>query len=218
MGDARGSRRRFLAKLGASGGGALAAIGLLGGPQTNPVVSAEEYATLSEMEHGRALATNDGRLRDGVPLVRWQHKLIRDGFRPTSPINVAVALDSEHSLDDVVAVLLDNDWYRDPEEYVRFARSPSGDYESVHDALAETMFGNVGRFHVRAWEFEGIVSIQVHEDEDPDPGHEIESYQHPREHLERLFVDAGWLVAPAAIEVGNVSGPDHDGRVTVIEP
>lgn len=212
------TRRRFAATLGGCGLAAIGAVGLLGAPTTDPDPPDGAFVERSDLRHADRLDDGEGRLRDGVPVVRWQRELTRDGFQPTSPVNVAVALGPEHALADAMAVFEDANWQRRPEEYLRFARSPAGEWEPVHAAAAESTFGSAPRHHVRAWAFDDVVSIQAHEDTVPSPGHSVASYRSARQRVEALFADAGWRVAPAALDVGNDADPDHDGRLTVIEP
>lgn len=212
------SRRRFAAKVGAAGLAALGAIGLLGPPQRDPDPPQEQFVEVDSLDRGQELATEGGELEVGTPVARWQHKLTSDGFRPTSPINVAVATGPDRSLSDVMAVFEADGWHRRPEEYVRYVRDTDGEWEPVHVAATESMFGTATRFHVRCWSFDGVVSIQTHEDTVPRPGHKVASYRTGRERVERLFANAGWRVARAALAVGNDKDPDHDGRLTVIEP
>lgn len=153
------------------------------------------------------------------PYALWQYSRERDGYEPTSPINLVVATGSARSLDDVMAVFTDAGWVQRPAEYVRYAYNAQRDrYERQHATAAQTVFGGFGRHHIRAWAFDGYVSIQAHEDTAATPEHEIVSYETTRHLVEWLFDEAGWAVKPDGVIFDNATDPDHEGLVTVIEP
>lgn len=150
----------------------------------------------------------------------WQYSRERTGYEPTSPVNVVVSTaGTGHTLEDVMAVFRRAGWVERPAEYVRFAYDAHhGRYDRQHATAAQTVHGGFGRHHIRAWSFEGFVSVQAHEDTAATPEHEIASYETTRHLIEWLFHDAGWTVKPDGALFNNAKLPDHTGFVTVIEP
>lgn len=206
------SRRAFLSRIGATAAGTAVALVLL--PPPAPPQRSE-----------RPVDPHDGALPEITdervgPFALWQYRRGVGGYEPTSPINVVAPLaGSDRSLDDVLAVLRDAGWVERPAEYVRFAFDAQHEtFERQHASAAQTFHGGFGRHHVRAWAFEGQVSIQAHEDTAPTPEHEVASYESTRHLLEWLFHEAGWAVTPDGVRFANETGPDHAGLVTVIEP
>lgn len=212
------TRRGLLAKLAVGGLAAGASVGFLGRPQERPDGVADQYVDADELALGDRILDADGELAASAPVPRWQRKRTSDGYEPTSPINVAVLLGDDRRFEDVLAVFERYRWRRDPEEYVRYARAPDGSFALADASAAETLFGTASRDHVRCWAFEDVVSIQTHRDSAPTPEHGIDTYRGAREALERLFAAEGWTVASAAVAADNATAPDHDGRLTVIEP
>ena len=153
------------------------------------------------------------------PIARYQYRRTHDGFEPTAPINVVLvpnAPTDDAGLDRVLSVLEDEGWLRDPEEYTRYAWDrESESFVRQQATAAETYYGASGRFHVRCWSFDGIVSMQAHEDTGPRPKHGIDSYDRGRELVEAIFDDDGWNVAPSAIDLDNAA-QDYDGVASVV--
>lgn len=155
---------------------------------------------------------------DDAPIARYQYRPAGDEYVPTAPINVVFPLaDREAGLETVMGVLDELGWTRRPEEYARFAWDREAErYVHQEATAAETYQGMHGRLHVRCWEFEGVVSMQTHEDSRPWPRHEIDSYERARAVIESLFDAEGWTRYAARIDLANGKSPDHDGRATVI--
>lgn len=212
------SRRDLLVKLSASGVAAAAGVGALGAPQVRPEPAPEQYVDADELDVAAPIVGPDGGLAPAAPVPRWQHARTADGYVPTSPINAVIALGPERQLGDVRSVFETHGWHSRPEEYVRYARAPDGSFELTHASVAETLLGTATRLHARCWSFDGVVSVQVHQDSVPLPEHSIDSYHRARDALEGLFAAEAWTVAPAAVDAENDSPPDHDGHLTVIEP
>lgn len=209
------TRRSFLRRLGLAGIGTAAGIAALPDPPawqlaerpdgSSPIDGGPQEEITTERETEYAL---------------WQYYRRSTGFEPTSPINVVVTLaDTDRTIEDVMAVFLTADWYRRPLEYKRFALNVRENrFERQHATAAQTYYGSYGRMHVRIWSFGDVVSIQAHEDSVAHPVHLIESYETGKYVVEWLFAEAGWDVVPDAVRFHNAKGPDHDGRVTVIQP
>lgn len=213
------NRRRFLKKAGLYGIGTVAGLAAL--PSKTPrVLSPDDGIPRLETLPELAARGETPIEEDATPFAVWHYKHERSGFRATAPINVVFLLDgADEDLEDVMAVLDEIGWYRSPEEYTRYAWNYHEDrFEVQHATAAETLFGNVGRHHVRCWQFGNTVSMQAHEDSPGFPRHTIESYESTRTLIERLYGVRGWSVASAALDFGNGKDPDHDGHVTVIEP
>ncbi len=213
------NRRRLLKKAGLYGTGTV--VGLAALPSRTPRVQAPNNdfphpETLPELASDGATPIEE----ETTAFAVWHYKHERSGFRATAPINVVFTLDGTDSdIEDVMSVLDDIGWYRSPEEYTRYAWNYYEDrFEVQHATAAETLFGNVGRHHVRCWQFGNTVSMQAHEDSPGFPRHTIESYESTRTFIEQLYGVRGWSVASAELEFGNDQDPDHDGRVTVISP
>lgn len=155
-----------------------------------------------------------------TPYALWQYSREGGAYEPTSPINVVATLaGSDRTFDDVMAVIDDAGWVRRPAEYVRYAYDVHNDrYDRQHATAAQTLHGAFGRHHIRAWDFEGYVSIQAHEDTAATPEHEIVSYESTKHLLEWCFDEAGWEVQPDGALFDNAAAPDHEGLVTVILP
>lgn len=165
---------------------------------------------------------------DETPIARYQYRTagIRradrtdaDDFVATAPINVVFLPDAESGeagLERVVSVLEDEGWLRRPEEYVRFAWDRKrAAFVRQQATAAETYYGTTGRLHVRCWSFEGVVSVQAHEDTGARPKHGIASYERGREAVAAIFADDGWTVSPTAVDLDNAQF-DHDGYATVV--
>lgn len=216
------TRRSFVRKAGACSLGAIGTIAVLGDPPTSRARAEEQFVALSDLDRAPEIAVQaeDGDLSEAAadPFAVEMYKLTADGYRPTAPINLAVVLTGSHDLSDVMAVFEDDGWRRSPKEYVRYARSPDGEWVRQQATAAESTFGSLGRSHVRCWSFDDVVSIQVHTDTPALPDHGIETYSEARDRVERLFAADGWRVAHEALAFANEKQPDHDGRVTVIEP
>lgn len=212
--------------------GGLAAVGTLGGlvalpppPDATPSDRTVEAAALPDAV---AEWTDDTISRETqTPIARYQYRATaadpdrtdRDGFVATSPVNVVLVPDTETDaagLESVMGVLEDEGWLRDPDEYTRYAWDRTdGRFVRQQATAAESYFGASGRFHVRCWSFEGIVSMQVHEDSAARPKHDVISYDRGRESIAAAFDAAGWDVSPDAIDLDNAQR-DHDGVATVI--
>ncbi|TYL39670.1 hypothetical protein CV102_05120 [Natronococcus pandeyae] len=163
---------------------------------------------------------------DETPVARYQYRPAddadgtdREAFVATAPINVVLlpaAETDEAGLERVMDVLTDDGWLRRPEEYTRYARDrTTGRYVRQEATAAETYYGTSGRLHVRCWSFEGVVSMQAHEDTGARPKHGIASYERGREAVAAIFDAAGWAVTPTAIDLDN-DQRDHDGFATVV--
>ncbi|AGB14724.1 hypothetical protein Halru_0072 [Halovivax ruber XH-70] len=214
--DAESSRRRrtVLRDLGAIGLAAVGGLALAPSPPTRP-------STV-------AAATDDAGAFDGAhiesegasPIARYHYEPTDDGFASTCPINVVFPLaDAEVGLDSVMAVLEAAGWTRHVEEYARYAWDPTQDaYVHQHATAAESPLGLHGRLHVRCWEFEGIVSMQAHEDTPVRPTHGITTYVGARETIEAIYDAAGWRVTPRALDLANGDAVDHDGRASLVRP
>lgn len=205
------SRRRFLRHASLAGVGTVAAI--LAMPDPPPERPTDRPGPPWDRERPTITEEHE------TPYAIWQYSRERDGFRPTSPINVVVSLGrSQRTFRDVMAVFWDAGWIRRPGEYTRFAFNVhTGEFERQHATAAQTYFGAFGRHHIRAWHFGETVSIQAHQDTRPMPEHEIASYERTKHHIEALFDAADWVVKPDGASFGNDTPPDHEGLVTVIE-
>lgn len=220
------ARRPFLQKVGLAAGGTV--LGLLAMPAPpEPLVALETLDRADTDDPATDVLPTvvtefggDTRLDDenASPIALWQYRKAPRGFVATSPINVVLPLaDSDTTLADVIGILVDAGWRRSPEEYVRYAwNRRTESYEPQHATAAETHFGTSGRFHVRCWKFEDVVSMQVHEDAPPFPTHTVPGYARARAAVERLYHAAGWRVIRGAITLDNAK-KDHDGTATVIE-
>lgn len=209
------TRRSFLRRLGLAAAGTAAGLLALPDPPTHQR-AARPDGTVEGTFDLPAAVTDDAE----TDYVRWQYAPTDSGFRPTSPVNVAITLaDSDRSFADVVSVFRAADWYERPVEYHRYAPDTRGDserFERQHVTAAGNYFGGYGRLHVRLWAFGDAVSVQAHEDTPATPRHRIASHETGKRAVEWLFAEAGWDVSPDAVEFDNAKDPDHDGRVTVI--
>ncbi len=220
------TRRSLLRTAVAAGAGALLAIAALPSPPDatpidRTVEGSETPPAVDDWTDGTITGETD------TPMVRYQYRPIEDGADPsefdafvaTAPINVVLVPDDEvdgDGLERVMDVLEDEGWFRDPEEYTRYAWDRQ---ESVfvrqQATAAESYYGTSGRLHVRCWSFEGIVSMQAHEDTGARPEHGIASYDRGLEAVESIFDAAGWGVASDAIDLDNEQR-DYDGVASVI--
>lgn len=188
-------------------------------PHQRAVASAEQPAAISGLA--------DGPIADETqtPIARYQYRPVddaavtdRDAFEATAPINVVAVPDADTDaagLERVMSVLEDEGWLRNPEEYTRYAWDRvDGTYVRQQATAAESYYGTSGRLHVRCWSFEGVVSVQAHEDTGARPKHGIASYERGRDAIAASFDAAGWTVSPTAIDLTN-DQHDHDGLATV---
>lgn len=154
------------------------------------------------------------------PYARYHYSREDDGFEARGPVNVVVALaGTERTLADVMDVFWAAKWVEQPAGYIRFAYDVHHDrYSRPHVTAAQTFFGGFGRHHLRAWDFQGAVSFQAHQDTPARPGHEFASHESTQHLIEWMFHEAGWTVKPDGVYFANETAPDHDGYVTVIEP
>ncbi|USZ71189.1 hypothetical protein [Natronosalvus halobius] len=212
------TRRSLLRKIGLTGIGTATGIALLPTPPHSTTlhgtVEGTEPPTAAVDWIGTEITTEDE-----TPVCRYHYAPTRDGFVPTAPFNVVLipAADGEAGLERVMTVLDEEGWVRNPVEYTRFAWNRTTDsYVRQQATAAQTYWGASGRRHVRCWSFEDVVSMQAHEDTGARPKHGIASYRRGRETIEAIFDAAGWRVSPGAIDLTNESGPDHDGRATLI--
>lgn len=206
------SRRSFLRRAAVATGVTAGAIVVFPSPHPDQPTDRPVEAhtgTLPEIE-----------LEEESPYALWQYSRERDGYNPTSPINVVFTLaGTDRTLDDVMHVFTNVGWVERPAEYVRFAyNAHTGSYERQHASAAQTFHGGFGRHHIRAWDFEGYVSVQAHEDTAATPEHEIVSYESTKHLIEWLFHERGWSVEPDGASFDNANPPDHEGLVTVIVP
>ncbi len=212
------SRRRFLKRAGiVTGGVAIGSIALPAPQMSDVTVEGIEHAkqTEPELPWDSAAIESD----DATAVVRHHYKPTDEGYVATAPINVVFHHPAGVALDDVMSVLEDADWVNHLEEYVRYAWDRNTEeYVRQQATAAETYYGTNGRLHVRCWEFEGVVSMQAHEDTGAYPNHGIASYETAREAIESLYDSVGWNVATAALDLQNEQPPDHDGKATVITP
>ncbi|QRV17019.1 hypothetical protein JMJ58_09200 [Haloterrigena salifodinae] len=212
--------------------GGLAAVGTLGGlvalpspPEATPTDQTVEAAALPDAVSGW---TDDRITRETeTPIARYQYRATaadpdrtdRETFVATSPINVVLVPNAETDaagLESVMEVLEAKGWLRDPDEYTRYAWDRTeGRFVRQQATAAESYFGASGRFHVRCWSFEGVVSMQVHEDSAARPKHDVISYDRGRKSIAAAFDAAGWDVSPGAIDLDNDQS-DHDGLATVV--
>lgn len=212
------TRRSLLRKAGLTGIGTIAGITLLPSPPdatdpTGTVEAAEPPAAVSEWIDEPITDEDD------APIGRYHYGPTSDGFRATAPFNVVLLpdADGERGLERVMSVLDDEGWIRNPEEYTRFAWDRESEtYVRQQATAAQAYYGANGRYHVRCWSFEGVVSMQAHEDSAARPTHGVPSYQRGRDTIEAIFDGAGWRVSPSAIDLANQKDPDHDGFATVI--
>ncbi len=204
------SRRQFLTGVGAGVvGGGIPSLVFRDTPVSAPAETAAETVT----------ETNAGVSESEVPYAVWQYHYNQDGDRdnlaPASPINVVFPLEAAE-YEDVVGTVADAGWTTRPFEYTLWAWDREHEeYRRPDWSAAETAFGLGGRLHIRAWEFEGTTSLQVHVDSAALPRHEVTSYANARTAVEAIFEEAGWTV-DGAINLENRMPPDHDGRASVI--
>ena len=213
--------------------GGLAAVGTLGAivalpspPDATPIDRTVEAADVPDRI---AELADDGPITDetATPIARYQYRATeadpdrtdRDAFVATAPINVVLdpAAESDAAgLERVMEVLDDDGWYRDPDEYTRYAWDRSeGRFVRQQATAAEAYYGASDRFHVRCWSFEGLVSMQAHEDAAARPKHDIASYRRGCEVIAADFDAAGWNVTPNGLDLDNAQR-DYDGVATVI--
>ncbi|WP_049924241.1 hypothetical protein [Halopiger djelfimassiliensis] len=213
------TRRTLLRKGGLTGFGTVAGIAAL----PSPPDAAMGEGTVEGAKAPAAVAPwTDGAITDEgeAPIARYHYRVDPkadgiDGVAATAPINVVFV--TEDGLERVMAVLEDAGWLRDIEEYTRYAWDREAEeYVRQQATAAETYYGANGRYHVRCWSFEGLVSMQAHEDTSVRPKHGIASYERGRRAIERLYAAAGWSVSPGVIDLQNEKEPDHDGLATVI--
>ena len=162
-----------------------------------------------------------------TPIVRYQYRKADgdvnrtdfDDFVATAPINVVFVPDDDiesDGLERVMSILTDEGWLRAPEEYTRYGWDRDEErFVRQQATAADAYYGTSGRLHVRCWSFEGIVSMQAHEDTGARPKHGIASYERGRTAMEAIYADAGWDVSPTEIDLDN-DQRDHDGQATVI--
>lgn len=206
-------RRRFLRRAGVVGVATFAGIAGLPDPP-----SALRDGPSVDRGYPAAKVTDEA----AAPHALWQYRPLDGGteFEPTAPINVVFELaESELDLTDVMAVLHGAGWYETVEEYARYAYNVREQrYELQHATAAQSYYGGFGRHHVRCWEFDGVVSMQAHQDTWANPRHGIVSYEQTRERIGTRYASEGWSVSADGLWFDNASAPDHDGYVTVIEP
>ncbi|MCU4926014.1 hypothetical protein OB905_08450 [Halobacteria archaeon AArc-dxtr1] len=213
-------RRPILRKLGVAALGAGVGLAALPSPpDASPVDAHVDPAPLSSLAAEWAEITVDD--EDASPIARYQYRAaegVGDGYVATAPVNVVfVPAEETGGLERTMAVLADAGWVAEPEEYTRYAWDRERErYVRQQATAAETYYGTSGRLHVRCWYFEGVVSMQAHEDTGARPKHGIASYERGRRAMEGLYERAGWDVTPVAIDLDNPSDPDHDGFATVI--
>ena len=207
------TRRGLLARVGATAVGTGLAVLALPAPPAEP--DPEVYETVALPESWMEVSIED---EESSPVARYQYRPSGEVFEATAPINVvALPGSQDEPLAPVARVLRDAGWHRTPEEYTRFAWDRrEGRYVRQELTAAETYYGLAGRFHVRCWAFEGVVSIQAHEDTEPTPRHGIASYERGREYVRSLFLEAGWAAGASRIDLTNEGGVDHDGKATVL--
>lgn len=214
------ARRSFLEKVGATGLATVAAIAAVPTPPTSPVtvegMPDEEAIGATELPWPDDPITDE----DATPIARYQYRATGNGYEPTSPINVVFPLaDRTAGLSAVMGVLEAAGWTTELEEYTRYAWDrEAGAYVLQQATAAETYFGASGRVHVRCWEFEGVVSMQVHEDSPARPKHVVTSYARGRRIVESVFRAAGWTVLSAAVDLENGGSSDHDGFASIVVP
>ncbi|ELZ15859.1 hypothetical protein C478_03954 [Natrinema thermotolerans DSM 11552] len=212
------TRRDFLGKFGLAGVGTVVGAALLPSPPDATDSSGTVEAAEPPAEAGDWVddpITDE----DETPIGRYHYEPTLDGYRATAPFNVVVlpAAEGESGLERIMSVLVDEGWVRNPEEYTRYAWDrTTEEYVRQEATAAQTYYGINGRRHVRCWSFEGVVSMQAHEDTPARPTHGVTSYLRGRETMERIFADEGWRVSPRAIDLRNETEPDHDGLATVI--
>lgn len=212
------TRRSLLRKAGVSAVGTVAGITLLPSPPdaTDPAGTVEAAEPPAAVADWIDQPITD---EDDAPIGRYHYEPTRDGFRATAPFNVVVLpeAEGERGLETVMSVLDEEGWIRSPEEYTRFAWDRETEsYVRQQATAAQSYYGVNGRRHVRCWSFEGVVSMQAHEDSPARPTHGVPSYQRGRDTIEAIFDGAGWRVSPGAIDLANAKEPDHDGFATVI--
>ena len=216
------ARRSFLQKVGIAGVATAAGVAILPGPpESAPMAQASDDdgdggSPIEDLPWTQTVIEDEST----APVARFQYRADGDSFEPTAPINVVFALaDSPDGLPAVMAVLEDAGWIRVLEEYTRYAWDRDTEEYVLQEATAaETYYGTSGRLHVRCWEFEGVVSMQAHEDAAARPYHTIASYARGRRAIESLFRAEGWNISPRALELDNERDPDHDGSASVIRP
>lgn len=210
-------RRSFLRRGGIVGLAGVGGILTLPAPPTGPAGgSPSAVAADDEFPYqGETIASEDD-----APIARYQYRQDGDEYVPTAPINVVFPLaDREAGLETVLEVLDDLGWTRYPEEYARYAWDREGArYLHQKGTAAETYFGMHGRLHVRCWEFEGVVSMQAHEDTAVRPRHGIESYADAEASIAEHYQANGWRLAPTGVDLENARGPDHDGTASILRP
>lgn len=215
MSGDRSTRRRVLAKVRACAIAIGGATTVIGEPQNRSANDSVSRTAFEELDLApELLPAGSGEIDEtDSPAAVWQYAMTDTGFVATSPINVVV-VPGDRGLDDVRAAFEDDNWYADPEEYVRHARDPDGRFVPQQWTYAESAYGAMSRHHLRSWAFDGVVSMQAHEDTASIPKHGVESYRRTKRRVEGLFADAGWRIAPDALEFGNGQPPDHDGTMT----
>lgn len=221
--------RRSLLRTGAlTGVGTVVAIGALPSPpDATPIDRTVEGANVpARVEQWRDEPITD---EDATPIARYHYRPLGDDadatdpddFVATAPINVVLVPDPAtgtdgEGLEHVMTVLEDEGWLRGPEEYARYAwERTEGRFVRQQATAAETYYGTNGRLHVRCWSFEGVVSMQAHEDTGARPKHGIASYKRGRQAMGAVFAAAGWNVTPTAIDLDNAKR-DYEGRATVV--
>ncbi|MCU4971972.1 twin-arginine translocation signal domain-containing protein [Halobacteria archaeon AArc-m2/3/4] len=219
-------RRSFLGTLAAAGVATATGLVVVPSPPESPatVSGTTDESTDPPVDLADASwfdATQPITDEDATPIARYQYKATETGYEPTAPINVVVSLagPADVDLETVIGVFEDAGWTRELEEYTRYAWDRTTERYVLQEATAaETYYGTSGRLHVRCWEFEGVVSIQAHQDDAARPFHVIESYDRGRQVAEALFRANGWAVSRAAIDLDNAAQPDHDGYASVVWP
>ena len=208
------TRRHVLAGIAAVGVAGVAGFGLAPSPPSRPTTA--NATEVASAPYAGATITTESE----SPIARYQYRPTDDGFESTAPINVVFPLsDSPVALPGVMAVLEEAGWLGPIEEYARYAWDRDAE-RFVHQeaTAAETYLGLHGRLHVRCWAFEGVVSMQAHEDTAARPHHAIASYVDARERIEALFADAGWRITRDRVDLQNGGGGDHDGLASIVLP
>ena len=208
------ARRHVLAGIAAVGVAGVAGFGLAPSPPSRPTTA--NATEVASAPYAGATITTEGE----SPIARYQYRPTDDGYESTAPINVVFPLsDTPVELPGVMAVLEEAGWLGPIEEYARYAWDREAE-RFVHQeaTAAETYLGLHGRLHVRCWAFEGVVSMQAHEDTAARPHHAIASYVDARERIEALYADAGWRIASDRVDLQNGGGGDHDGLASIVLP
>ncbi len=204
------SRRQLLGAVGVGVAGGGAGSLWLGEPPESPGEDPSP-PEVTDLESGVSESAH--------PYAVWQYHYDRDAesdsLSVASPINVVFPLDDAR-FEDVTAVFENARWTDSLLEYTLWAWDRENErYRRPHWSAAETFFGLGGRLHVRAWHFEGTVSIQAHVDSAVVPRHVVTSYADGRAAVETLFEDAGWTTGET-LDLENDTPPDHDGNASVI--